>query len=257
MVISKTVTKSPSENRRGLSRLCGPLGSPFAAKTAIAVAICWLATLASSHPGHRASSRRRRWPARRHPADDLYEAGEARRQDRIARQLDTQLPDDLFRGLRPPISQSFRALAARSGRLWGYPGPRPITHPIGHQSVQTGPNQWVYRPLYSTDPRLTGPRPRRDSPMPGRSLRSKTKTCPSGAARKCNCQVPPTPSAQPPPPPRRVRPPGAPQVLIRQPPMNPTASGRNPHRKGVPQRAVRRSAQCPYFHHAGTEDATG
>jgi hypothetical protein len=85
------------------------------------------------------------------PADDSYHQGEARRQDLIARQLDLNYRMIWSSGFGPRFPGVFEPWPRVPGDIWGYPGPRPIEHPIGHESAQTGPNRWTYRPIYAAD----------------------------------------------------------------------------------------------------------
>ncbi len=62
------------------------------------------------------------------PAADSFRINEARRQNAIARQLELK----------------YRM-------MWGFgfdPANPPVDQPIGHESRQVGPNQWIYRPIY-------------------------------------------------------------------------------------------------------------
>lgn len=107
-------------------------------------------------------------------ADEIYQINEARRQDLIARQLDLnhRMIWSSNYGPRYPYSfepYSFNSLARVPGDIWGYPLPRPIEQPIGHESAQTGPNRWTYRPIYAADVRAraaipNGAQPRRATP---------------------------------------------------------------------------------------------
>jgi hypothetical protein len=83
------------------------------------------------------------------PAAEIDEANEARRRDLIARQLDLNLQMNWFSGYGPQCLDPFEPWQSVSGDIWGYPRPRPIEQPIGHESAQTGPNRWIYRPLYA------------------------------------------------------------------------------------------------------------
>lgn len=65
------------------------------------------------------------------PAGDLYNIGETRRLNAIARQLELT---------RQMLFQN------------GYnPSSPPIRQPIGYESGQRGPNHWFYRPLYGDE----------------------------------------------------------------------------------------------------------
>ncbi len=83
------------------------------------------------------------------PAADIDDANEARRRDLIARQLDLNLQMNWFSGFGPQCLDPFEPWQSVPGDIWGYPRSRPIEQPIGHESAQTGPNRWTYRPLYA------------------------------------------------------------------------------------------------------------
>ncbi len=83
------------------------------------------------------------------PVEENYRINEARRQDLIARQLDLNYRMIWSAGFGPRYPNPFEPWPRVPGDIWGYPGPRPIEHPIGHESAQTGPNRWTYRPLYA------------------------------------------------------------------------------------------------------------
>lgn len=83
------------------------------------------------------------------PAADIDDANEARRRDLIARQLDLNLQMNWFSGYGTQCRDPFQPWQTVPGDIWGYPRPRPIEQPIGHESAQTGPNRWTYRPLYA------------------------------------------------------------------------------------------------------------
>jgi hypothetical protein len=90
------------------------------------------------------------------PADEIYQVNEARRRDLIARQLDLNYRMIRSSGYGPSypnafVPYSFESLARMPGDIWGYPQPRPIEHPVGHESAQTGPNRWIYRPIYAAE----------------------------------------------------------------------------------------------------------
>jgi hypothetical protein len=85
------------------------------------------------------------------PAEESYRLNEARRQDLIARQLDLNFRMTRAAGYGPRYPSAFEPWPRVPGDIWGYPLPRPIEQPVGHQSVQTGPNRWIYRPLYAAD----------------------------------------------------------------------------------------------------------
>jgi hypothetical protein len=90
-------------------------------------------------------------------------------------------------GYGPRYPNPFEPWPRVPGDIWGYPAPRPIEHPIGHESIQTGPNTWTYRPLYAaevvapgeaaevrTDPRANQPAPQAKMRLPGPSNRSES-----------------------------------------------------------------------------------
>jgi hypothetical protein len=85
------------------------------------------------------------------PVDEIYQISETRRQDLIARQLDLNYRMSLSAGYGPRYPNPFEPWPRVPGDIWGYPMPRPIEQPIGHESLQTGPNRWTYRPLYAAD----------------------------------------------------------------------------------------------------------
>jgi hypothetical protein len=85
------------------------------------------------------------------PAAQLYATSEAQRQDLIARQIDLNYRMIWSAGYRPAYVRGLETWPAVPGDIWGYPRPRPIEHPVGHESRQTGPNRWIYRPLYAVD----------------------------------------------------------------------------------------------------------
>jgi hypothetical protein len=82
------------------------------------------------------------------PAVGIDDANEARRRDLIAHQLDLNLQMIWASGCGPQIGDPFEPWLSVPGDIWGYARPRPIEQPIGHESAQTGPNRWIYRPLY-------------------------------------------------------------------------------------------------------------
>ena len=83
------------------------------------------------------------------PVDEIYQINEARRQGLIARQLDLNYRMNLSAGYGPRYPNPFEPWPRVPGDIWGFPMPRPIEQPIGHESAQTGPNRWTYRPLYA------------------------------------------------------------------------------------------------------------
>ena len=97
------------------------------------------------------------------PAPQIDDVNEARRQDLIARQVDLNYRMIWAAGYGPPYPDPFEPWPRVPGDVWGYPRPRPIEQPIGHESLQVGPNKWIYRPLYARPeelpPAAAGPRP--------------------------------------------------------------------------------------------------
>ena len=98
------------------------------------------------------------------PAEESYRINEAQRLDQIARQLDLNYRIIRQSGYVPRyfFESPFEPWPHVPGDIWGYPSPRPIEHPIGHESKQTGPNRWIYRPVYSAEmraARVTAPAP--------------------------------------------------------------------------------------------------
>jgi hypothetical protein len=85
------------------------------------------------------------------PVEENYRINESRRQDLIARQLDLNYRMIWSTGFGPRYANPFEPWPRVPGDIWGYPAPRPVEHPIGHESAQTGPNRWTYRPLYAAD----------------------------------------------------------------------------------------------------------
>ena len=83
------------------------------------------------------------------PAAEIDDANEARRRDLIARQLDLNLQMIWASGYGPQVGDGCEPWTSVPGDTRGYPRPRPIEQPIGHESAQTGPNRWIYRPLYA------------------------------------------------------------------------------------------------------------
>lgn len=78
------------------------------------------------------------------------EQGEARRQAIIARQI--ELVERMnWSAIYCQIDDPFEPWPAISGDIWSYPQSERVRQPIGHQSGQTGPNRWNYRPLYAED----------------------------------------------------------------------------------------------------------
>jgi hypothetical protein len=73
------------------------------------------------------------------PAAELYDLAEAQRLAHVARQLELN---------RFMIDST----CFTSFDLWGPPvGGPPIRQPIGYESVEVGPNRYLYRPLYAED----------------------------------------------------------------------------------------------------------
>jgi hypothetical protein len=93
------------------------------------------------------------------PADASYREGEAQRQDLIARQLDLNHRMIWQRGFGPRWPDPFEPWPRVPGDLRGYPGPRPVEHPVGHRSEQVGPDHWIYRPVYASEAMQTSSRP--------------------------------------------------------------------------------------------------
>lgn len=78
------------------------------------------------------------------------ELGEARRQAIIARQID--LVERMnWSAIYCQFYDPFEPFPPISGDIWGYPLDERVRQPIGHQSGQTGPDRWNYRPLYEED----------------------------------------------------------------------------------------------------------
>lgn len=94
------------------------------------------------------------------------ELGEARRQAIIARQID--LVERMnWSAIYCQFYDPFEPWPPISGDIWGYPLNERVRQPIGHQSGQTGPNRWNYRPLYEEDVEaLPSPEPDQPSPAP-------------------------------------------------------------------------------------------
>lgn len=82
------------------------------------------------------------------PVREIYEINEAARRDAIARQIDLKNRMIWLSGYGPRASWPFEPWPRVPGDIWGYPQPRPIPQPIGHESAQTAPNRWTYRPVY-------------------------------------------------------------------------------------------------------------
>ncbi len=87
---------------------------------------------------------------------ESYQFNESRRRDWIARQLDLNYRMIGLSGYSPLDPNAFAPysidwLSRVPGDVRGYPQPRPIEHPVGHESAQTGPNRWIYRPVYAAE----------------------------------------------------------------------------------------------------------
>jgi len=78
------------------------------------------------------------------PAVQLYEFGEANRLEAVSRQLELN-------------NRMMWSTYYVPGDLWGPPAGWPVRQPIGHETQQTAPNRWMYRPLYDGE----------DLPAPG------------------------------------------------------------------------------------------
>lgn len=85
------------------------------------------------------------------PALDSYRIAEAERLDQIARQLDLNYRLIWQSGFGYRYPNPFEPWPRVPLDIWGYPSPRPIEHPIGYESKQTGPNRWIYRPIYAAE----------------------------------------------------------------------------------------------------------
>ena len=87
------------------------------------------------------------------PAAENYRIAETQRLDQIARQLDLNYRMIWQSGFGPRylFERPFEPWPRVPGDIWGYPLPRPITQPIGHESAQVGENRWTYRPLYAVE----------------------------------------------------------------------------------------------------------
>jgi hypothetical protein len=100
------------------------------------------------------------------PAAEIDDINETRRRDLIARQWDLNLQFYGWGGYGygpEYVDRSEPWWQGVPGYLWGYRRPWPIRQPIGHESAQTGPNRWTYRPLYDGPEEL--PAPNRRHPM--------------------------------------------------------------------------------------------
>jgi hypothetical protein len=113
-------------------------------------------------------------------ADDSYRQAEAQRQDLIARQLDLNYRMIWQSGFGPRWPNPFEPWPRVPGDIWGYPGPRPVEHPVGQRSEQIGPDHWIYRPVYADE-----------VAMPAASTGIST---PAAATRPAPVIVPPRPS---------------------------------------------------------------
>lgn len=93
------------------------------------------------------------------PADASYRQAEAQRQDLISRQLDLNYRMIWQRGFGPRWPDPFEPWPRVPGDIWGYPGPRPVEHPVGYRSEQVGPDHWIYRPVYAAEASLPAASP--------------------------------------------------------------------------------------------------
>jgi hypothetical protein len=84
------------------------------------------------------------------PAIQLYEFGEANRLEAISRQLELN-------------NRMMWSSYYVPGDLWGPPAGWPVRQPIGHETQQTAPNRWMYRPLYDGEEL---PAPSSSQPLP-------------------------------------------------------------------------------------------
>jgi hypothetical protein len=80
------------------------------------------------------------------PAAAIYSTNEVQRQALIARQLDLNRQMIWSSGYAGPLDPWWSVPSIN----WRYPRPL-VEQPIGHESIQTGPNRWIYRPLYARD----------------------------------------------------------------------------------------------------------
>jgi len=89
-------------------------------------------------------------PAKRiDPALESYRFNEAWRRDSIARQLDLNYRTVWMAGYGPRYPNPFEPWPRVPGDIWGYPQPQPIEQPIGDETIQIGPDRWLYRPVYA------------------------------------------------------------------------------------------------------------
>src|SRR5258708_37969519 len=91
------------------------------------------------------------WALASGPVEENYRINEAQRLDLIARQLDLNYRMIWQAGYGPRYPNPFEPWPRVAGDIWGYPAPRPIEHPIGHESVQVSPTRWIYRPVYAAE----------------------------------------------------------------------------------------------------------
>jgi hypothetical protein len=80
------------------------------------------------------------------PAAAIYSTNEVQRQAMIARQLDLNRQMIWSSGYAGPLDPWWCVPSIN----WRYPRPL-VEQPVGHESIQTGPNRWIYRPLYARD----------------------------------------------------------------------------------------------------------
>jgi len=94
------------------------------------------------------------------PASEIDEINENRRRDLISRQFDLNLRFHGWGGYSygPPYIDRFEPWWQEvPGYMWGYRQQWRVDQPIGHESAQTGPNRWTYRPLYAGPEELPPP----------------------------------------------------------------------------------------------------
>jgi len=133
------------------------------------------------------------------PSRTIYRLSETERQEQIARQLN--------------LTEQMQWAAP----YWLGRSPRPVQQPIGHESVQVGPNRWVYRPIYA--PRTAEAQQPGESPQPRATRPSVARPLPT-APRVVELPAPSDPE-----PPDFVPPPGA-VVRPLAPPPRPLAGPR-------------------------------
>ena len=99
------------------------------------------------------------------PAAESNDFNEVRRQNQIARQIELNYRLYGSAGYGPQYSYPFEPWPRVPGDIWGYPQNQKTPQPIGHESVKTGPNRWLYRPLYAPAPPVnTGAQPANGPP---------------------------------------------------------------------------------------------